>query len=111
MALILQRCVREEDTVARIGGDEFVLVLGGLSHERYAARVSEKILSELGQPVVCGDQQVTIGVSIGISIYPTDSDDLQMLLKEADDAMYRVKRSGKNHFEFFHGNESDGIPR
>lgn len=98
----LKSNLREEDTVARLGGDEFVLVLGGLSSDQYAAQVASKLLTELAMPIIWNEKNLVVSVSIGISIYPLDSDDLTTLLGEADKAMYQVKRSGKNHYEFFH---------
>ncbi|MCH9698318.1 MAG: EAL domain-containing protein [Gammaproteobacteria bacterium] len=83
--------IRQEDTVARIGGDEFVLVLEGLATMMQANVVAEKIIENLALPVVIENQKITVGVSIGISLYPDDGNSVETLLKNADTAMYQAK--------------------
>jgi diguanylate cyclase (GGDEF)-like protein/PAS domain S-box-containing protein len=97
----LRRCVRETDTVARVGGDEFVVVLTEQRTPENAAAVAEKILTAVAEPVAVGDAQFEIGASIGISVYPRDGQSADDLLKHADTAMYRVKEAGKNRFLFY----------
>jgi diguanylate cyclase (GGDEF)-like protein/PAS domain S-box-containing protein len=94
-------CVRETDTVARVGGDEFLVVLTGLHSPEDAARIAAKMVSRLGEPVdLDGGQQTSTGASIGIAMCSQCGEDPERLIKMADDAMYRVKNSGKNGYCF-----------
>lgn len=97
----IRSCTRSSDTVARMGGDEFIGVCGRISAPRDAAFVAEKILEALSAPVDIGGNEYAIGASIGISIYPLDGDDVETLLNKADAAMYRVKETGKGGYAFF----------
>ena len=97
----LKRCVRETDTVARMGGDEFVVVLSDQRNLEDAATVAEKILSTVAEPIPLGEQTFEIGASIGISLYPRDGATADELLRQADIAMYQVKDAGKNRFQFY----------
>jgi len=92
----ITRCVRESDTVSRIGGDEFVVLLETLDSPQQAHVIAEKIRNMLNQPFVLTDRQVPIIPSIGIALYPDDGHDEQSLLDLADSAMYGAKRSGGN---------------
>jgi diguanylate cyclase (GGDEF)-like protein len=94
----LQSCVRTSDTVARFGGDEFVLLLTGLHHSDEAIFVADKVLQLLRSPFDLSSAKVQIGCSIGIAMYPNDGTHDTELLKEADTLMYQVKASGKNHY-------------
>jgi diguanylate cyclase (GGDEF)-like protein len=97
----LKAAVRASDTVARVGGDEFTLLLpdiGGLEH---ILVVGEKILSAVRAPYLIGPHQVTTSASIGASLYPSDGEDAETLLKHADAAMYRAKQQGRNALEFY----------
>lgn len=96
----LQDCVREVDTVARMGGDEFTIILEGLSCEQDISIVARRITESLGEPFHIKEHQASIGVSIGITVYPSDDHEIDELLKHADDAMYRAKQRGGNSFEF-----------
>ncbi|MEG3619992.1 diguanylate cyclase [Magnetovibrio sp. PR-2] len=96
----LNACVRQTDTAARFGGDEFVLVLSDISHADDAIPVAEKILEILAEPIVCGDAEARIGASIGIAMYPDHGEDAEAVIKCADNAMYDIKASGKNNFGF-----------
>jgi diguanylate cyclase (GGDEF)-like protein/PAS domain S-box-containing protein len=101
----LTACVREGDTVARPGGDEFVIVLTEVSQPRDAARVAEKVIAAFDTPFAITDQRLRVTTSIGIAIYPIDgSDDVNELMKKADMAMYRAKEAGRNGYRFFEGN-------
>ena len=100
VALRLQECVREGDTVARIGGDEFVVLLRETDADD-AARVATKILLILATPYDIGDLQIATHASIGISIYPDNAHDIDTLIKYADVAMYRVKEEGRSNFQFY----------
>jgi len=97
----LHGCVRQTDTVARVGGDEFLIIAPGNNARKSALRIADKIVSRLPQPIVLECQQVEIGTSIGIALYPEDGTEMGQLIKKADEAMYRIKRSGKNSFCFY----------
>ena len=97
----LRSCVREVDTVARIGGDEFSIVLVNLGHAVDAEQVASKILKALAKPVQADENELYITTSIGVSIYPTHDDDPEALLKKADAAMYQAKAQGRNNFQVY----------
>ena len=94
----LHDCVREADTVARIGGDEFTVILSTIASVDDARTVAKKIIAALSKPFSIGDQKAQIGASIGISVFPENGTDTETLLKRADDAMYTAKKSGKNDY-------------
>ncbi len=94
-------CVRESNTVARIGGDEFIIILNDLNHLEGPSVVARKLLEALTAPFSLGNVVCRIGVSIGISIYPDDAEDAQTLISCADFAMYEVKRTSKNDFRYW----------
>lgn len=93
--------VRDDDTVSRQGGDEFVVLLMRLNDPRDAAWVAQKILRTLADPFRVDEHELHIGASIGISLYPEDGDDLRDLMKQADTAMYHAKNSGRGCYRFF----------
>ncbi|KPA96854.1 GGDEF domain-containing protein [Pseudomonas asplenii] len=93
----LQQCVRETDTVARIGGDEFVILLEQLHPGESAAQVADKIRSLLNEPMVWDECELSIMPSIGIALYPENGEEAQQLFKHADEAMYGVKRGVRVH--------------
>lgn len=97
----LQSCVRASDTLARQGGDEFTILLPDLMHAEDAAVIAAKILEELEAPFRVGGQEFRATASIGIAIFPRDGENADLLLKNADIAMYRVKAGGKNGYKFF----------
>ncbi len=97
----LKTCLRESDTVARVGGDEFVALLPDLREEQYAAAVAQKILSAVALPFKLLGEDYRITASVGISLYPQDGEDEQTLAKNADVAMYQAKEEGKNRFRFY----------
>lgn len=98
----LQACVpRESDSVARIGGDEFLILLPRIQSRRDAEAVAERMLQTLGQPFQLGPDTVSISASIGIALFPLHGQDQQMLIKNADMAMYRAKEGGFNCYRFF----------
>jgi diguanylate cyclase (GGDEF)-like protein/PAS domain S-box-containing protein len=103
MAARLRACVREEDFIARIGGDEFCVLLQEIAEPREAAAVAQKLLHELGKPYRVGEHQVSSGASIGIACVPQDGDEVNTLLRLADHAMYRAKELGRNGYQFFSG--------
>lgn len=101
----LANCVRGHDSVARMGGDEFTIILGDL-HERSqavaaAVSVARKVMDVLGHPTTLHGREVFLAASIGIAIYPQDGEDAATLLKHADVAMYHAKKAGKNNFQFY----------
>lgn len=98
VALRLTHCVRESDTVGRLGGDEFVVLLDGISQPEDAAMVAGKILVTLGKAWAVRGETLRIAPSIGIAVYPEDGEDDEQLIRCADDAMYRAKRSGGNRY-------------
>ncbi len=100
VAAMLKHCVRKSDTVARFGGDEFVVLLTGLLDRDDAALVAEKILMQLAQPVQLSVCQAKVGASIGIGMYPDDGTEPQSLLKAADGLMYQAKQQGKGQYRF-----------
>jgi diguanylate cyclase (GGDEF)-like protein len=97
----LQTCVRESDTVARRGGDEFCVVLTNLAHADDATLVARKILQRLTQLIVVEGRQIQISASVGISLYPADGTSAEVLVQNADLAMYKAKRQGKNTYEIY----------
>lgn len=101
VANIFQSQVRSEDTVSRQGGDEFTIVLSGMSHIEKIAEIADGILQKLSHPINLSGHQVVIGTSIGIAVYPNDADSYDELLRNADMAMYHAKEEGKNNFQFF----------
>lgn len=92
--------LREADTVARIGGDEFMIVLTSITDQSGAARVAKKLIEAIDQPFRLGNQEVTIGVSLGIAVFPFHGKEPTVLVNQADKAMYAVKGKGKNNFQF-----------
>jgi diguanylate cyclase (GGDEF)-like protein len=97
----LRTCVRDSDLVARFGGDEFVVVLNGISDREQIAVVAQKILTTLLPPVILAGHECRTTGSIGIAVFPENGSDVQTLTKNADMAMYLAKEEGKNNFRFF----------
>lgn len=97
----LSLCVREIDTVARIGGDEFIIILENLKDISVAEKIAHKVLSTLSSPHMIDEHELFITASIGISMYPDDDEDLDNLVKKADVAMYSAKGQGNNTFKFY----------
>ncbi|MEW8563794.1 MAG: EAL domain-containing protein, partial [Candidatus Thiodiazotropha sp.] len=97
----LQDCVREMDTVSRLGGDEFTVILPEMIENTSAATVAGTILTSLSRPYKLDGQETKLSASIGITIYPQDGEDPGMLLQNADTAMYRAKADGRNTFRYF----------
>jgi diguanylate cyclase (GGDEF)-like protein/PAS domain S-box-containing protein len=97
----LRHCLRRSDTVARLGGDEFVAVLSSFGTVKEVSDVAEKIVNRLSDPLIIKTHKICIGASIGIAIFPHDGSDVPSLIKEADAAMYRAKKSGRSTYRFF----------
>lgn len=94
-------CLRDVDTVSRLGGDEFTVILESIPHIDNATIVAEKIIDVMQEPFRIDGHDIQITVSIGITIYPMDDKDLTDLLKDADQAMYRAKEAGRNNYQLF----------
>ncbi|WP_347330920.1 diguanylate cyclase domain-containing protein [Marinimicrobium locisalis] len=97
----ISSCVRATDTVSRHGGDEFVVLLTEIKERQDAAHVAEKLLDEFTEPQVIDGHQLPLTLSIGISVYPESGDDADVLLQNADTAMYKAKEGGRNSYQFF----------
>jgi len=97
----LKKFIREGDTFARMGGDEFVIVQADPNHDLNFMIMGQRILDTLGQPFQIGSREFFTTASIGVAVYPVDGDDPQTLLKSADTAMYVAKSRGRNNLQFF----------
>lgn len=97
----LLTCVRSEDTVARQGGDEFIIVLNSIAESLDAAKVAQKILDSITQPYQIHKNKLHIAGSIGIAVFPDDGTSADTLLKNSDVAMYYAKENGRNNYQFF----------
>ncbi|OOY96981.1 hypothetical protein BOW22_11360 [Solemya velum gill symbiont] len=97
----LSAIMRDEDTVARMGGDEFALVLGDISDSMGASQVASKVLSVFEAPLEIDHHRLYVTSTLGISLYPSDGENVATLLKNADTAMYHAKEEGKNQFCFY----------
>lgn len=97
----LRKSTRDSDTVARIGGDEFAIILQELKNLDDAGVVAQRIIEMLSIPLQVYGQECTFDTSIGISVYPLDGKDVDTLIEKADAAMYDVKRTGRNSFSFY----------
>lgn len=100
----ITNCVRESDTVARFGGDEFAILLTNLTTQSDAANVAEKIVKALNEPFSFNDQRFYSGISIGIAILSDSANNLEELMYQADLALYRAKDSGRGQYQFFDDN-------
>jgi len=97
----LRACVRDTDTVARLGGDEFTIIVSGLEEAHSVDRIAQEILSKLAGPFHLEGETLYISASIGITIYPDDTIDVEELCKNADQAMYAAKHQGRNRFSYY----------
>lgn len=97
----IRETLREGDTIARQGGDEFLVLLPEISHEQEALKVSERILGVFAQPFILDDHEVYLSTSVGISLYPSGGTDIESLVKQADTAMYYAKELGRNNCQLF----------
>lgn len=99
----IRECVRESDTIARLGGDEFTVILPGFSGRGQIERIAQHIIQRLSEPFYLGDDEAGyyVSASIGIALYPDDASDIETLLKNADQAMYKAKEEGRHRFSYF----------
>ncbi|MGS0740393.1 diguanylate cyclase domain-containing protein [Glaciimonas sp. GG7] len=101
IAMRLSECVRTSDTVARIGGDEFVILLHPDTTDSDPATVMQRIVERVAQPITLRGEQHSVTCSIGVSVFPQDGHDADTLLKHADVAMYQAKKLGRNNYQFY----------
>ncbi|MDI6618871.1 MAG: EAL domain-containing protein [Clostridiales bacterium] len=101
IAKTLESCLREEDTIARFGGDEFVMLIHNIKDPSDVQNVAARINSRCRQPWILDDGKFYATISIGVAIFPKDGEDTETLLKNADAAMYRAKEAGKDNCEFY----------
>lgn len=94
-------CVRQSDTVARLGGDEFTVILPNLDDAESVERIARTIIGKLAEPFKLGTDEAFISASVGVTFYPDDAHDLDVLFKNADQAMYAAKNAGRNRFSYF----------
>jgi diguanylate cyclase (GGDEF)-like protein len=106
----LRTCVRAEDTLARFGGDEFILLVTGIVTDRDVGMLSQKILEAIRAPFHLRGRTLSVTISIGASVFPTDGQDPKVLLRNADIAMYRSRKDGPNRYQPFTPESSDAFP-
>ncbi|NWF35302.1 EAL domain-containing protein [Mariprofundus sp. KV] len=109
VATRLRSCIRETDTVARIGGDEFSMILGEIDSEESACLIAEKVINQIRKPMMLKGTHYVLGVSIGISLKPAEQSDAETIMRLADDAMYQAKEMGRNRYCIYR-DSSDGMP-
>ncbi|MGA9852591.1 MAG: EAL domain-containing protein [Gammaproteobacteria bacterium] len=97
----LIECVRDADSVARLGGDEFTVIIDQCETIEAVTIVSNRILTEVMKPILLGQTEANLSCSIGISMFPNDGKDVEVLLQNADSAMYKAKDHGRNNYQFF----------
>jgi len=101
VAVRLVKQLRVGDTICRIGGDEFMVVLPEVKRSSHVAQVAQKIIDQLSQPVVVEERELTVTPSIGIAVFPDDGRDAEALIRNADAAMYHAKEMGRANYQFF----------
>lgn len=101
--------LRKSDTVARFGGDEFLILINGITEVEHVSKIADKILAMFKEPVILKDQEIFVTASAGISLYPADGEDDETLIKHADIAMYTAKEKGKNQYSFCSSNMKETV--
>ena len=104
-----ERCIRDSDTVSRVGGDEFTILMLKIGCYEDVSIVVERLFESNLSPVKINNQNIIPKISVGISIFPNDGENIEILLKNADAAMYRAKEKGKNQFVFYKGKSKKNI--
>ncbi|MEZ0602359.1 putative bifunctional diguanylate cyclase/phosphodiesterase [Paraburkholderia sp. IW21] len=97
----LSACIALDDTLARVGGDEFVIVVSAYENTAHLIALAQRILDMIAVPFAVADNEYYLGASIGISLFPEDGQDVPTLMRNADSAMYHAKQCGRNNFQFF----------
>lgn len=106
VSLYMSQALREEDTVARLGGDEFLVILNSVNSTQDVEKIADKIIALVSQEIIINENSIFVSVSIGISLFPDDSNEKDTLMCNADSAMYTAKEQGKNRFYFFKGKQN-----
>jgi len=109
LSLRMKEALREGDTLARIGGDEFIAVLTGLIRVEDCEPVLERFLLAASEPIIIGDLVLKVSASIGVTLYPQDGSDADLLIRHADQAMYIAKESGKSRYHLFDTAQDDAV--
>ena len=97
----IRDCIRDVDTVSRLGGDEFTVILTELADHSHVEDIAQVIIGKLAQPFQLGSEVAYVSASVGITLYPDDASDIDGLMKNADQAMYAAKKQGRNRFSYF----------
>ena len=97
----IKNCIRKNDIAARLGGDEFIIVFVGIATPEYMRQIGSKLSNALSNPYIIQEKSIYCTASIGITFYPTDASNIDLLLKNADQAMYRAKTQGRNNVHYF----------
>jgi diguanylate cyclase (GGDEF)-like protein len=105
----LEKCVRKADMVARVGGDEFIVILRDIAPSD-VTKVAEKIIESLAEPFMIAGKTLSITTSIGVATYPQDGEDVNTLIHSADSAMYEAKRNGKNGYRICYNKHAPFVP-
>jgi diguanylate cyclase (GGDEF)-like protein/PAS domain S-box-containing protein len=111
VALRFRSTIREEDTVARFGGDEFVILLSRVRDGSVAARVAEKLIARMNEPMEIGGHTLRVTTSVGVASWPADGDDAETLVKNADNALYQSKEQGRNTYRMFAPSMNERVQR
>lgn len=108
VAARLKTKIRKVDTIARTGGEEFMAIIGGLTHAADSAKVAASLLGVFETPIEVSIGEIRVTVSIGVAVYPDDATDIETLRRLSDEALYRAKRAGRNRAGYAHGEAEDG---
>jgi diguanylate cyclase (GGDEF)-like protein len=111
VATRLTHCTRQIDTVARLGGNEFAIVCTELGHGNLVQHMAERIMEAMAKPFQIDDETIRTSSTIGIALFPHDTDDADQLIKFADMALYQAKAAGRNHYQFFDASMDEAVRR